>query len=149
MQCDVVLWSVLQCVAACCGMLHYAALCCTVLHCAAVQFNTLQRDAVRCNVLQSVAACCNLVQRVAVQFLHPIVNHRSASFVCCKRAQYLPPKSPIFLAKQPHLVAEKTGEWKKLENLVQTRSIGSIVGARPTAAPRNGRRDNLEGILIT
>jgi len=30
-------------------------------------------------------------------------------------------------------VAGKTGEWKKLENLVQNRSIGNIVGARPTA----------------
>jgi len=44
------------------------------------------------------------------------------------------------------LVARKTGEWKKLENLVQNRSIGSIVGARPTAAPRNGRRDKVERI---
>jgi len=36
---------------------------------------------------------------------------------------------------------------KKLENLVQNRSIGSIVCARPTAAPRNGRRDNAVRIM--
>jgi len=41
------------------------------------------------------------------------------------------------------LVAEKTGEWKKLENLQLE------VGARPTFAPRNGRRDNVEGIMST
>jgi len=40
---------------------------------------------------------------------------------------------------QKILLAEKTGEVKKLENLVQNRSIGSIVGAGRTAAPRNSR----------
>jgi len=49
--------------------------------------------------------------------------------------------------KSSKLVAEKTREWKKLANLVQNRSIGSIVGTRPTAAPRNGRRDNVGGIM--
>ena len=44
------------------------------------------------------------------------------------------------------LVAEKNGKWKKLENLVQSWSIESIVGARPTATPRNKRRDHVEGI---
>jgi len=43
-------------------------------------------------------------------------------------------------------VAEKNGKWKKLENLVQSWSIESIVGARPTATPRNKRRDHVEGI---
>jgi len=36
---------------------------------------------------------------------------------------------------------------EKLEKLVQNQSIGSIVGARPTAAPRNGRRDKVAGIM--
>ena len=36
---------------------------------------------------------------------------------------------------------------EKLENLVQNQSIGSIVSARPTAAPRNGRRDNAVRIM--
>ena len=45
------------------------------------------------------------------------------------------------------VVAEKTGEWKKLENLVQNQSIGSIVGARHDAAPRSGRRHNVGGIM--
>jgi len=51
------------------------------------------------------------------------------------------------LARNPILVAEKPGDLKKLENLVQKRSIGSIVGARPTAALRNGRRNNAAGII--
>jgi len=46
-------------------------------------------------------------------------------------------------------VAEKNGDGKNLENPVQNQSIASIVGARPTAASRNGRRDNVEGIIIT
>jgi len=45
------------------------------------------------------------------------------------------------------LVDEKPEEWKKLENLVSNQSIGSIIGARHTAAPRNGRRDNVGGIM--
>jgi len=45
------------------------------------------------------------------------------------------------------LVAEKTGEWEKLENLVQNQLIRSIVGARHAAAPRNGRRNNVGGIM--
>jgi len=44
-------------------------------------------------------------------------------------------------------VAEKTGELKKLENLAQNRSIGTIEGARPTAVPRNGKRDNVGEIM--
>jgi len=44
-------------------------------------------------------------------------------------------------------VAGKTGEWEKKENQVKDRSIGSIVGARHTAAPRNGKRDNVGGIM--
>jgi len=48
-----------------------------------------------------------------------------------------------------NLVAGKTGECKKLENLLQNRTIGSIVGARPTAAPRHGKRENVEGIMTT
>jgi len=43
-------------------------------------------------------------------------------------------------------VAEKTGEWKKLENLIQNRFEG-IVGARHTAAPRIGRRDHVGRIM--
>jgi len=35
--------------------------------------------------------------------------------------------------------AENTGGLQKLENPVQNTSFESIVGARPTAAPRNGR----------
>jgi len=38
---------------------------------------------------------------------------------------------------------------KKLENLVQNQSIGNVVPAQPTAAPRNSRRDHLEGIMTT
>jgi len=45
--------------------------------------------------------------------------------------------------------AEENWRIKKLENLVQIRSIGSIVCARPTAAPRNGRRDNAVRIMTT
>jgi len=44
-------------------------------------------------------------------------------------------------------LAEKTGEWKKLGDLVQYWSLESIVGAQHTAAPRNGRRDNVGGIM--
>jgi len=45
-----------------------------------------------------------------------------------------------------------TSSWKnwrikKLENLVQNQSIGSIVCAQPTAALRNGRRDNAIRIM--
>ena len=47
----------------------------------------------------------------------------------------------------PSLVAEKTGEWKILVNLVQNQSIGSIVGARHTATPRNGRRVHVGEIM--
>jgi len=52
------------------------------------------------------------------------------------------------------LVAEKTGDSKKLKNLVQNhlvqnQSFGSIVGARPTAATRNGGRDNTAGMITT
>ena len=36
------------------------------------------------------------------------------------------------------LKAGKTGELQKLENPVQNTSYESVVGARPTAAPRNG-----------
>jgi len=36
---------------------------------------------------------------------------------------------------------------EKLEKLVQNRSIVSIVGAQPTAAQRNGRRDKVAGIM--
>jgi len=35
----------------------------------------------------------------------------------------------------------------RLENLLQNWSIGSIVGARPTHQPSNGRRDNTAGIM--
>jgi len=45
------------------------------------------------------------------------------------------------------LVAEKDGQLKKLENLVQNHIFGSIVNARPTMASRNGRRDNAEEIM--
>jgi len=46
------------------------------------------------------------------------------------------------------LAAEKIGDWKKLEILVQNQSFWNIVGARPTAAPRNSGRDNAAGITI-
>jgi len=46
------------------------------------------------------------------------------------------------------LAIEKIGDWKKLEILVQNQSFWNIVGARPTAAPRNSGRDNAAGILI-
>jgi len=45
------------------------------------------------------------------------------------------------------LVAGKTGELKKPENLVQNRSIGGIVGARRAAATRKSRRDKVGGIM--
>jgi len=42
------------------------------------------------------------------------------------------------IGEQSHmLVAEKTGEFKKLENLAQSTLFESIVSARPTAAPCN------------
>jgi|AntRauMFilla1563_2_1112583.scaffolds.fasta_scaffold235446_1 hypothetical protein len=58
---------------------------------------------------------------------------------------WIPPNTHVRFEKpNPALLtlAEKDGD---LQNLVQNWSIGSIVGARPTAAPRNGRRDNVEG----
>jgi len=45
------------------------------------------------------------------------------------------------------LAAEKTGELKNWRIWYKNQSIGSIVSARPTAAPRNGRRDNAAGIM--
>ena len=59
------------------------------------------------------------------------------------------PRAPKTRANQNILVDEKTGEWKKLENLVQNWSIGSIVSAQPTAEPLNDRRDNVEGMMTT
>jgi len=46
------------------------------------------------------------------------------------------------------LVMEKIGDLEKLEILVQHQSFWNIVGARPTAAPRNSGRDNAAGIMI-
>jgi len=52
---------------------------------------------------------------------------------------------------QSMLVAEKTGELKRLENLVQNQSFGnlSIVRAPPTATPCNGGTDNVAGTMTT
>jgi len=49
---------------------------------------------------------------------------------------------------QPRLAIEKIGDWTKLEILVQNQSFWYIVGARPTAEPRNSRSDNAAGIMI-
>ena len=46
------------------------------------------------------------------------------------------------------LAIEKIGDWKNLEILVQNQSFWNIVGARPTAVPRNSGRDDAAGILI-
>jgi len=45
-----------------------------------------------------------------------------------------------------NLAFEKIGDWKKI--LVQNQLFWNIVGARPTAAPCNSRRDNAAGIKI-
>jgi len=47
--------------------------------------------------------------------------------------------------QQTSLAAHKIGDWTKLEILVQNESFGSIVGARPIAAPRVGERNNEAG----
>jgi len=46
------------------------------------------------------------------------------------------------------LAIEKIGDSEKLEILVQNQSFWNIVGARPTAAPRIGGRDNAAEIMI-
>jgi len=45
------------------------------------------------------------------------------------------------------LVAGKIEDWNKLDNWVPNQSCGSIVGALPTAATSNGRRDSAAGIV--
>jgi len=45
--------------------------------------------------------------------------------------------------------SKKIGDWKKLETLVQKQSFWNIVGARPTAAPRNSGRDNAARRMMT
>jgi len=59
-------YSVLQCVAVCCGVLQCVAVSCNVLQCVAVCCHALQCVVVCCNVLQCVTVCCSVLQCVAV-----------------------------------------------------------------------------------
>ena len=59
------------------------------------------------------------------------------------------PENP-YSASHPgrELAIEQIGGCKRLEIVVQNQSFWNIVGARPTAAPRNRGRDDAAGIII-
>jgi len=58
------------------------------------------------------------------------------------------PVRPLVKNYNAHPFSSNQKNWEKVEILIQKQSFWMIVGARPTAAPRNSGRDNASGIMV-